>query len=176
VERGFIPTKTPDRFRQANYCTKNQSCKKRGDHRYLLRGLKRSQWRVSITLTLALLAAAIVSLSISNHWIAAALAYFFMGLFFIISRIVVDTQVQGEVPVELQGRVRSTIWMGTAMVSLMMYLGIGYVGNVASPRLIYLGLAAIVLLGACVAVRGRHLQASSSQVTSVGSVSQLLSS
>ncbi|MGS3131732.1 hypothetical protein ACB295_21540, partial [Aeromonas caviae] len=48
VARRTFSIKTPDRFKQANHNTRNQGCKKGGDHRFLLLGVG-ANWLEAMT-------------------------------------------------------------------------------------------------------------------------------
>ncbi|WP_265960190.1 MFS transporter [Bacillus sp. DHT2] len=79
----------------------------------------------------------ILLFSISQNLIQAMIGYFLMGLLFVNIRIKIDTIIQSEVENKLQGRVKSTIYMVIDFISLAVYLGIGYLGDLLSLRIVY---------------------------------------
>jgi MFS family permease len=82
----------------------------------------------------------------SDSLVQASVGYMLMGLTFVTAKILLEAALQEAVPVNLQGRVRSTISMGIAIVSLAVYSVVGYVGQNTPLRYVYAFLSLFVSL------------------------------
>ena len=115
---------------------------------YLLRTVSGKSSLISIDTCMLLLGSSMIVFLTSNSLSQAVSGYFCMGLFFAACRILLETFLQTEVPVYLQGRVKSTISMGTALIGLPIYLLVGYFGDATSTRFVYVIVSGAVLVGA----------------------------
>lgn len=86
----------------------------------------------------------IITFSVSQNIPQAVIGYFFMGLLFVSLRIKIDTMVQSTVEHEFQGRVKSSIYMAIDCISLPVYLGMGYIGEMVSLRAIYVSIGFLI--------------------------------
>lgn len=118
---------------------------------FLLKITMSRSFQLSVTKVLFALSISIVVFLTSDFLAQAVLGYFLMGLFFIICRIMLETTLQSEVPTDLQGRVRSSIMMIIAYVSLVVYAAVGYLAEAINTRTVYALLAFVVFSGSIMA-------------------------
>ncbi len=97
-----------------------------------------------------LLSLAVAVFSASRALLAAEIGYALMGMAFVMGKIAVDSKIQAQTPVALQGRSRSFASLAIAIVSLFIYLAIGYVGDSVNVRYIYLADACLLSISAVV--------------------------
>lgn len=97
-----------------------------------------------------LLSLAVAAFSASHALLAAEIGYALMGMAFVMGKIAVDSKIQAQTPVALQGRSRSFASLAIAIVSLFIYLAIGYVGDSVNVRYIYLADACLLSISAVV--------------------------
>jgi MFS family permease len=111
-----------------------------------------------VTPGMVLLGLSILVFLTSNGLTQAIIGYGLMGLFFVSTRINYDTIIQTLVPTEFQGRVKSTISMVISYVSLVIYLGVGYLGDRITIRMVYVGLAVIIMIGGILSIPISRIQ------------------
>ncbi|TYP73081.1 MFS transporter [Paenibacillus methanolicus] len=89
----------------------------------------------------------------SAHLIQAIVGYLLLGFFVVSNRIHNETLIQLEIEPAFIGRVNSMMVMLISYISLFVYLGVGYLGDVVSIRWVYLLVSFLVLLAPLLEMR-----------------------
>jgi DHA3 family macrolide efflux protein-like MFS transporter len=129
----------------------------------LVKMMRRIGERRYFTFGMFFLALAMLLFATSNSLPQAVIGYLCMGFTCVSARVACDTVIQSETDTAFQGRVKTTVSLMIAWVSLSVYLGIGYLGDVIPIRTIYLSLALIMLIGSLLSVLVSHMKTVASQ-------------
>lgn len=96
--------------------------------------------------TSRILLAAAIGIFLSPQGLSQAmLGYFLIGFLTASIRVNADTLIQMKVEPEFLGRVTTTIGMFISCLSLVVYVSVGYLGDLISIRWIYLAIALAIL-------------------------------
>ncbi|EFM09692.1 major facilitator superfamily MFS_1 [Paenibacillus curdlanolyticus YK9] len=104
-------------------------------------------------ISMLLIGGSLIVFLTSAHLAQAMIGYLLLGFFVVSNRIHNETLIQLEIDVAFIGRVNSMMVMLISYISLVVYLGVGYLGDAISIRWIYLLMSVLVILSPLLEIR-----------------------